>query len=213
MLRLLKIKISYYSFFIVGLYVILTIIYNHIFFTEIYFSQWYEGILTQTQLQEAVSMLNKWEWGIIAMNIFMVFVKIVLVAACLYLGSFFLSNKINYKDIYNIVLKSEIICLVCYVVRLLWFQFVHPPESVEALQVMPLSMMSFFDTSIIEPWLIYPLNTMNIFEVLYFVMLSALMAEAIQIKFRKAFDLVFVSYGAGLLLLIVVQMFLILNNS
>ena len=103
--------------------------------------------------------------------------------------------------------------MVYAIIRMFWFGLIRVPESQIEMQVMPLSLMRFFDPSTIEPWLIYPLNTMNIFEVLYFLMLSSLMAEAIQIKFRKAFDLVFVSYGSGLLLLMVVQMFLILNNS
>ena len=213
MLYLSKIKNIYYSLIVVGLYVILIITYNHIFVSETYLSQWYEGVFTRTQIQESISIVKKWEWSIIVLNIMLVLIKILCVAVCLYLGLFFFSNLNNtYKISFNVALKAEIVYIVYFIVRLLWYQFVHIPESIEELQVMPLSIMSFFDPVTVEPWLIYPLNILNIFEIFYIWLLSALMAVAIQTKFRKAFELVFVSYGTGLLLLMAAQMFFILNN-
>ena len=149
----------------------------------------------------------------ILLNVLLVFIRIVCVSICLYLGLFFFSNPDDnaYKISFNVTLKAEVVFVVHTIVRIVWYGAIHIPQSLEELQVLPLSLMHFFDPVIIDPWLIYPLNTLNIFEVLYFLMLSALLSVAVQIKFRKAFDLVFVSYGAGLLLLIVAQMFLILN--
>jgi len=214
MLHLIKIKEIYCLIFIVGLYVIVNIIHNYTFMTESFLSQWYEGVFTRTQIQETLSFIKKWESVVIALNILLIFIKIACVAACLYLGLFFFSNQHHaYKTSFNIAIKAEIVFVVYSFVRLLWFSFVHLPESLEEMQIWPLSLMHFFDPATIEPWLIYPLNTINLFEIVYILLLSALTAAAIQIKFRKAFDLVFVSYGSGLLLLIVLQMFLILNNS
>jgi len=214
MLHVLKMRKFYFSIFIVGLYVIVSVINNHIFISETTLLQWYDGILTRVQIQESISIVKKWEWGIIALNIMLVLIKIACIAACLYLGLFFFSNQNNaYTISFNIALKSEIVFVSYYIVRLLWYQFIHIPESIEEFQIMPLSLMSFFDPVAIEPWLVYPLNTLNIFEIFYILMLTALMAVAIHVKFRKAFELVFVSYGAGLLLLMVAQMFLILNNT
>jgi len=74
---------------------------------------------------------------------------------------------------------------------MLWFGFIRIPESPEAMQVMPLSLMHFFNPAIIEPWLVYSLNTLNVFEVFYILLLTALMAVAVQIKFRKVFEIIF----------------------
>jgi hypothetical protein len=212
--QLFKIKNIYFSILIIGLYIVLNIIYNHVFLTETFFSQWYEGILTRTQIQENFAFVRKWEWAMVLLNALLIIIRITCVAVCLYLGLFFFSNQNHkYNISFNIALKAEIVFVVYAIVRLVWFRFINMPESPEEMQVAPLSLMYFFDPFFIEPWLIYPLNTLNVFEVLYFLMLSALMAVAVQIKFRKAFELVFVSYGAGLLLLMVAQMFLILNNT
>ena len=214
MLYVLKIRYFFYSIFIIGLYLVVSVISNHFFLTETYFSQWYEGILSQKQVHDVLAFAKKWEWGIFLINILLIFIKISCVSVCLYLGLFFFSNHKNaFNIVFNVALKAEFVFVAYSFVRLLWYILVHKPESFEELQVMPLSLMHFFDPITIEPWLIFPLNTLNIFEILYVLMLSALMAKAIQVKFRKAFDLVFVSYGSGLLLLIVVQMFLILNNA
>ena len=214
MKALLELKQMYYLTLFMLFYAIISVIHNHIFVSETLLSQWYEGILTQTQIQEAISFSKKWEWGIVALNILLILIRMGCVTACLYLGLFFFSNQNNiYKISVNVALKAEIIFVVYCIVRLFWYKFIYMPESAEEMQVMPLSLMVFFDPLSIEPWLIYPLNTLNIFEVLYFFLLAGLTTVAVKIKFRKAFELVFVSYGAGLLLLMVAQMFLILNNS
>ena len=214
MLYLFKIKNLYYLISIICLYVILSISYNYFLMSEALLSQLYEGVLNRTQIQETIAFVKKWEWGFILLNVLIVFIRISFVAICLYLGLFFFSNQSNpFKTTFNIALKAEIIFVVYTIVRLLWFGVINIPEAPEEMQVTPLSLMHFFDPHFIEPWLIYPLSTLNIFEGLYFLMLSALMAATVQIKFRKAFELVFVSYGTGLLLLMVTQMFLILNNT
>jgi len=214
MFRLYKIQILYYSLLLIVLYIIISIIYNSSFVTEAYFSQLYDGVLSKTQIIESFSFVKKWEWGIVLLNVVFVFIKIIFVATCLYLGLFFFFNQ-NYpfKISFNIAIKAEIIFVLFAIVRLIWIGFIHTPESIEEMQIMPLSLMHFFDPTKIESWLVYPLNTINVFEVIYIWLLSAMMAVAINTNFRKAFDLVFVSYGAGLLLLIVAQMFFILNNS
>ena len=213
MYRFFKINTFYYSLLLIGLYIIISIIYNYAFVTETYLSQLYEGILSKTQILESIYFAKKWEWGIVLLNVVFVFIKIIFVAICLYLGLFFFNKNYPFKISFNIALKAEIIFVLYAIVRLVWISFIHTPEAIEEMQIMPLSLMHFFDPAKIDSWLVYPLNTINIFEVIYIWMLSALMAVAIKTNFRKAFDLVFVSYGAGLLLLIVVQMFFILNNS
>jgi hypothetical protein len=213
MYRFFKINTFYYSILLIGLYIIISIIYNHAFVTETYLSQLYEGILSKTQILESVSFVKKWEWGIVLLNVVFVFIKIIFVATCLYLGLFFFNQNYSFKISFNIALKAEIIFVLYTIIRLLWIGFIYTPESIEEMQIMPLSLMHFFDPTKIESWLVYPLNTINVFEVIYIWMLSSLVAVAIKTNFRKAFDLVFVSYGAGLLLLIVAQMFFILNNS
>ena len=210
----LKIRILYYLLFIFCLYVVVNIAFNYIILSESFISQWYEGIITQMQIQEAISFLKKWEWTMILINIIIVFIKILSVSGCIYIGIlFFLNKEYTYKISFNIALKAEIVFVFFVIIRLLWLRFVNIPESLEEINICPLSLMQFFDIAKIEPWLLYPLNTFNVFEVLYVWMLSSLMAVALQVKFRKAFEIVFVSYGAGLLLLIVTQMFLILNNT
>jgi len=214
MIRFYKLRNKYYSIFIICLYVILIIIYNSLFFSENLFSQLYEGILTKKQIHASISLVKKWEWALILMNLLVVFLRISFVASFLYLGIFFFSNQSKVFNIaLNCALKAEIVFVINAIFRLFWFVLLNTPESPDRMQVMPLSLMHFFDPTVIEPWLIYPLNTLNVFEVIYFWMLSALLAVAIQVKLRKAFEIVFSSYGAGLLLLMVVQMFLIMNNS
>ena len=211
--KVLDINKIYYSIFIGVACIIIGIIFNSLFVTEVTYSQWYDGIMTRSQIQDTVAYLKKWEIGVALLNVLFVFIKMAGVAMCLYLGVFlFASQNTSFTTFFNITLKGEIVFIVYSIVRIFWYRFVHMPESIEALQVLPLSLMNFFDPAVIEPWLIYPLSTLNLFEVFYVFTLSGLMMTAMAIKFKKALELVFVSYGAGLLLLMIVQMFVILNR-
>ena len=214
MLGLYKINSYYYAMIIIGLCAITHITYIHIFVSESFYAQWYEGVLTQTQILESISRFRTYEWLFVLLNVLFIFIKIALVAVCLFLGMFFFSNQSHtYKTAFKIALKAEIVFVIQFMVRLLWMLFIKTPEIVEDMRVMPLSLMSFFDPVTIEPWLKYSLNTLNVFEVIYIWMLSALTAGALQTRFRQAFKPVMVSYGAGLALLMATNMFLILNNS
>jgi hypothetical protein len=214
MKQLLKINNPVFIISIAVLYIAFCLIYNHLFLTEGILSQWYEGLLNMSQIQESIASARKWEWAIIFFNILYVFIRVSCVAGCLYLGLFFLAEGHHtYSTTLNIALKTEIVCLTYSVLRLCWYQFIEMPESMEAFQVMPLSLMCFFDPLVIEPWLIYPLNTLNLFEIFYVLLLAGLMATAVKTKFGKALELVFISYGSGILLVMVTQMFIILNNS
>jgi hypothetical protein len=80
-------------------------------------------------------------------------------------------------------------------------------------QFYPLSYTNFLDVSTLEPWLVYPLQTINLFEIGYFFVLVYGTHKLLKNKYAKSFEMVAVSYGTGLLIWIGLAMFLTLNLS
>ena len=80
-------------------------------------------------------------------------------------------------------------------------------------QYYPLSYINFLDLEKIQPWLIYPLKTINLFEIAYFFVLVYGLWKLLKNKFSKSLEIVAVSYGSGLVIWLGLVMFLTLNMS
>lgn len=152
--------------------------------------------------------------------------KFLLTSFCLYLGYFLSSSKvkIRFGDIFKIVVLSEIIFFIPVIIRLFWFSFVKTNYTLQDLQFFyPLSALNFFDNQL-EPWLTYPLQILNLFEITYWILLAYGMNRILTPPFEKqitensmdlesAFRLVVTSYGTGLIIWVALVMFLTLNYS
>ena len=78
--------------------------------------------------------------------------------------------------------------------------------------------MELLNSDVVDPIFIYPLSLLNVFELLYFVVLAWLLVGVINeanqerpVNFGKSLKLVTASYGSGLLLWVVFVMFISLN--
>jgi len=93
-----------------------------------------------------------------------------------------------------------------------YFYFIKTGYTFQDLQqYYPLSYINFLDLSKLQPWLIYPLQTINLFEVAYFFVLVYGLWKLLKNNYWKSFEIVAVSYGTGLFIWIGFVMFLILN--
>lgn len=98
--------------------------------------------------------------------------------------------------------------------KFLYFYFIKIDFTLlELKQFYPFSYTNLLDLSNIEPWLIYPLQTINLFEIGYFFVLVYGLHKLINNKYAKSFEIVAISYGAGLAIWLGLVMFLTLNIS
>lgn len=78
----------------------------------------------------------------------------------------------------------------------------------------PLSALNLFDYEQVEPWLLYPLQVLNVFELLYWFALAYGITRVLpEYDLGRAMGLVLSSYGVGLLVWVATVMFLTLTYS
>lgn len=65
----------------------------------------------------------------------------------------------------------------------------------------PLSLLKIWGSEQVVSWLRYPLQTMNLFEVFYVLIVCAVLKKMWKIDFLEIFNLIFPAYLSGLLLL------------
>lgn len=104
--------------------------------------------------------------------------------------------------------------LLPILIKLLWFLFVQTDYTLHDLSMFyPLSLLNITGTENIPSYWLYPLQTLNLFEVAYWFLLAQGVSEATEQSFRQSFGLVMSSYGVGLVLWVILVMFLTITYS
>ena len=168
--------------------------------------------LTLKQIEDYFETQARWRWLQYVLPPVVLYLKTTFMAWILAMGGFFYGVSLSHKKYWEIVLHAEFVFVLVAVFKILWFTFIQTDFSLEDLQqFMPLSLQSILDTSAIPLWALYPLQLLNAFEVLYWIILILLLNQATKTK--KGFGVVLASYGPALFVWMIFIMFLTLNLS
>ena len=176
--------------------------------------EYYIENLSQDLLNEAIEKKNNWEWLFHLIIPLIILLRSGLVALCLNIGLFFYDteNKIKFKQLFRAALLGEFVLVLVGFVKLLYFLFIKTDYTLQDIQQFyPLSYINFLDIENLEPWLIYPLQTINLFEITYFFVLVYGVHKLLKNNYWKSFEITAASYGTGLVIWLGLVMFLTLN--
>ncbi len=208
---------NYGLLFLVTLFLGLTVFLSkYLLNTEELLYNFYSEQLAQEQIEKLLENQQKWEWLAYAILPLLVLIRSSLVALCLSIGVFFydMEHKIAFKRFFRVALIGEFVLVLVGYFKFGYFYFIKTEFTLQDLQqYYPLSYINFLDLEKIQPWLVYPLQTINLFEIAYFFVLVYGMYKLLQNKFWKSFEITAVSYGTGLVIWLGLVMFLTLNMS
>ncbi len=182
---------------------------NYLLISEnLYFNTFAEQ-LTYEQIENIINEGKKWKWVSYVILPLLTLIKLTLVASCLSIGLFFVTNKFSFKATFGLALEAEFVFLIPPFLKILWFALFQTDYTLQDLQIFyPLSALNFFDYTTVQPWLIYPLQLLNVFEIIYWVLLARGVSQVIERDMPQSFEVVLASYGMGLVLWVAVVMFI-----
>jgi hypothetical protein len=191
-----------------------------LFFNELYYNSLLEK-LSSEQIENLFSFQKKWQWVSYAIVPLLLLIKTTLVASVLYIGTFFFSKaKVTFKQLWDVTIKAEFIFLAVGILKIIWFYFFQTNYTLEDLQYFfPLSAINIIGYQGLETWFVYPLQTLNLFELTYWLLLSYFVGKLAFTEkdngkpMDLGFKIVASSYGSALLLWVVAVMFFTLNYS
>lgn len=192
--------------------------FNYLFVSDILYYQTYGEQLALSRIDKMVELSKKWEWlGYVSIPIIL-FVRVAFTSLCLYIGIFFVEIDLKFSVLFKIALLAEFVYFVSGFAKLIVFIFFKEVSTLNDLQFTPFSLLNIFDKNAIDPLFVHPLGMLNIFNLVYFLVLAWLLKDLINEekenlsqKYGGALKLVVTSYGSGLLLWVVLGMFLTLN--
>lgn len=171
--------------------------------------------LTTKQIKDFFELQDKWQWlGYIFMTLLLL-IKTSLIAGALYAGTFFFSKlQVSFKQLWTIVLNAEFVFLLVPIIKIAWFYFFQTSYKLEDIQYFyPFSALNIVDFKGLEPWFVYPFQIINLFEMVYWLILAYYIGKTTQKSMDKSLKIVASSYGTSLLLWVISIMFFTLNFS
>lgn len=138
----------------------------------------------------------------------------IIVATLIYLASYFFDFKNNFGKILTITLKAQFIFLFAIIVEIVYFYYIKPNSTLlEINNFYPLSLYNFFQDQEIDSWLVYPLQVINFFELLYILYLSYNISKMNSVNFLTGIKIISFGYLSALFLWVVLTMFLIISKT
>ena len=171
--------------------------------------------LTNKQLKHIFELQDKWQWLSYFLMPILLLIKTSVIASTIYIGTFFFSKSpVTFKQLWGFVISAEFVFLLVPIFKIIWFYFFQTNYQLEDIQnFYPLSAINLVGYKDLEPWFVYPFQTLNLFEVAYWLILAYYIGRATQTTMDNGLKIVACSYGPTLLLWVVSIMFFALNYS
>lgn len=178
---------------------------------EIVFFNTYSEQLTYDRAMEVFSKMKSFAWvGYIITPVLML-LKFSAISVLLYIGVFFsdLHKEITLGKIFKVVIFSELVFIAATIIKLLWFIFFAGSYTLEDLSFFyPLSLINLFNRAEVATYWIYPLQSVNIFQVLYILILALGLSRVSSLKKEVADRVVLSTYVPAMAVWIALIMFL-----
>lgn len=203
------------SFVLCVLTLALSVIYKFVINYDLLFYTSLVEKISSHQIEIIINFQRKWEWVSYLLIPLLLLFKVILVTIVLYTGIYFNNRtEFTFKKVYDLVVKAEFLFLSVGIIKIFWFYFFQINYTLEDIQYFyPLSALTIFDYIELEPWLIYPLQTLNVFELVYIIILSYQIGTLTKTNADNGLKIVASSYIPALLLWVTIVMFFTLNFS
>lgn len=158
---------------------------------------------------ELLERYQKVRWFSFLLVPIVLILRLSLVTMCLFIGGFFfppMSGK-TFKDWWGVATIAQAIMLFYSIVLCIVNLTL---GSNEAMTITTYTSLLFFGGPEVEQWVKVPLSAINVFEIIYWMLLSMAVGRLCKTKFGESFRFVLSSYGVGYLFYIAFLMFLLL---
>ncbi len=176
-----------------------------------------EHLSTQLSIERIEQLLDfrdQWAWVNYAILPIVYLLKFTFITLWLLCGIILFGYKTSFKKIFQVVLMAEFVWIIPSILTLIWFGLIATDYTLIDVQYFqPLSLLNFFDLQHVESWLVFPLKSLNIFEVVYMLVLAIGIKKVIQKDYNTSLGFVVPVYGLGLVTWIVFITFLSINLS
>ncbi len=192
-----------------GSLTLISYMFTNILITYDIFYNTFQNQLDNTRIDELFNFQVKYAWVGYAFIPVWLLLKNFVIALCLQTGLILNNTKLKFGTTFRIAITAEFIFLLPQLIKLAWFLLVKTDYTLtDVQQFYPLSALNLFKVENLSALLIYPFQTFNVFEVLYWLLLAGGIKQALDSDINKGIKVVFSGYIPALALWILCVMFI-----
>ena len=121
--------------------------------------------------------------------------KFTVISFVIWVGCFLFGYRVTYNQCFGLTIVCEFIFLVPELLKIGWFMFVETdPNLSDISPFYPFSLMNFFDPHEIDKKYLYPLKALNLFEIVYWILLVRGVHFFARKQIKTAWIIVLCSY-------------------
>lgn len=206
--ELLSIKKWHFLVVLIIFQLVILFVIKYFFATEYVFYNTYADQFTFDRIKIAFESQSKYQWlGYLFLPLVFI-IKVLYNTILLTTGSLLNTENGYFKSNFNICLKAEYIFVAMLLVKLASFAFFKEVNTLNDLGFIPGSLLNLFNTDEVPKWAVYPLQTINVWEVWFCWVGTSLYAIQFGISKSKAAVLFCVPYLIGLFIWMLIVVFL-----
>jgi hypothetical protein len=187
---------------------------KNLLINEVVFYNSYSEQLTYDRSIKLFEDLNRLSWISYVLTPIVLLIKFSLISFVVYIGIVFYDgqNKISLSYVFRIVIASEIIFVSASLIKFLWFYLFAGNFDLNDLGFFyPLSLINFFNRGEVAKIWIFPMQTVNLFHLLYIISISYGLSKVCLIEKSDSDKIVLLSYIPAVVLWIVLIIFLTID--
>ena len=199
---------------IIAINLILVWLSKTVLMNETVFFNTYSEQMTYERSMELFRKIRELSWISYLFTPLILIIKFSVLSLVVYTGFFIsgLQKKVTLGMIFTIVVASEIVIVLASLSKFLWFAFFAGNYTLDEINFFyPLSLINLFGQNEVAKYWIYPLQSVNLFQVAYILMLAMGLAKVSSVKREKADIIVLLTYGSTFILWIVFIMFITID--
>jgi hypothetical protein len=181
---------------------------------EIVFFNTYSEQLTYDRSVELFARMKSFAWVSYVFLPLILLLKFSALSLLIYIGVFFsdLHKEITFSKIFTVVIACECVFIVASLMKLLWFMFFAGNYTLDDISFFyPLSLINLFRRSEVASYWIYPLQTVNIFQFAYILMLALGLSKVGSVKRATTDKVILTTYVPAIAVWIALIMFLTID--
>ncbi|MDX1629266.1 MAG: hypothetical protein R3345_11240 [Fulvivirga sp.] len=121
--------------------------------------------------------------------------KFTVIGFIIWVGCFMYGYNVSFGQAWHVVMICETLFLLPELLKIIWFVFIAEDSNLfEIRSFYPLSLIHLIDPYEVPKRLLYPLKALNIFEVIYWLLLVQGIHFMAQKKKSTAYAIIFTSY-------------------
>lgn len=195
------------------IYISAAVIGEYYFLSDTVYFNSFADRFAYDQIDQMLESQRKMRWLGYILQPAMLLIKLSLIAFCLMSAVVWGNLKISFRQIWSIIIRAELVLAMGALFASVYLAVFWEVNSFDDLE----GFHNFSLLALLPPdidagkWYVYPLQLANVFELFYWLVLTSGVQHLLKFSWKDSLRFVAKSYGAGLLIWMLIIIFFRLN--